>query len=202
MKTRLLTAMFFLILGATTCHASWLIYHKPEFKGKVVDLDTGEPIEGAVVIAIYQKKTLNPPVEDYVSSIHAKETLTDQNGEFRISSYTTMINPFSSSYDVEFIVFKPGYVWERPVHLERTLSGQGTSDFDMPTWWDRNLKCIVLKSGTIKIPKVRSDSDRINSFGGASEVYNFKKILPVSFEIIEKERLHVIELRMKGRMSK
>ena len=191
-----------LLFSAATCQASWLIYHKPEFKGKVVDLETNEPIEGAVVVAIYKKKTLNPPVEAYVSSIHAQETLTDKNGNFRIPSYSTMINPFSSSYDVEFIIFKPGYVWERPVHLERSLSGVGSSDFDMPTAWNKDLKCIVLKSGVIKVPKAKTDRDRIESFGSTGQIESFQKELPVSMDIIDRERHVVIELEKKGRQTR
>jgi len=202
MKTRILIAMIILSLGSTVCHASWLIYHKPEFRGKVVDLETDEPIEGVVVVAIYKKKTLNPPVEAYVSSIHAQEALTDKNGEFRIPPYTTMINPFSSSYDVEFIIFKPGYVWERPVHLERTLSGEGISDFDMPTWWDKDLKCVVLKTGVVKVPKARNVKDRIESFGSTGDIYNFKKVLPISSELVERERHYVIELEKTGSSGK
>ncbi len=51
--------IFFLIsifiFNASISHAGWLIYHKPEFKGKVIDTETKEPIEGVVVVAIYQK---------------------------------------------------------------------------------------------------------------------------------------------------
>jgi hypothetical protein len=39
------------LLSAATCNASWIVFHKPEFKGKIVDIDTNESIEGAVVVA-------------------------------------------------------------------------------------------------------------------------------------------------------
>jgi hypothetical protein len=40
---------------AAPCLASWLICHKPEFKGKVIDAEAKQPIEGAVVVAKYFK---------------------------------------------------------------------------------------------------------------------------------------------------
>lgn len=99
-----------LIFNTSVSHAGWLIYHKPEFKGKVIDSDTKEPIEGAVVVAIYKKDTLiSGPGGGYTSIIKIKEALTDENGEFYIPSYTTIIQPLSKEEGVSFIIFKPGY---------------------------------------------------------------------------------------------
>lgn len=90
--------------------AGWLIYHKPEFRGRVIDAETKEPIEGAVVVAIYKKHTLiSGPGGGYSSVIKVKETLTDKKGEFYFPSYTTIIQPLSIEDYVEFIIYKPGY---------------------------------------------------------------------------------------------
>ncbi|MBI3583826.1 MAG: hypothetical protein HY096_07745, partial [Nitrospinae bacterium] len=41
-----------LSLIPTPSHALWwMVYHKPAFKGKVIDAETKKPIEGAVVVA-------------------------------------------------------------------------------------------------------------------------------------------------------
>ena len=45
------------ILNSSPSFAIWPIYHKPEFKGKVIDAETKEPIEGAVVVVVYNKIT-------------------------------------------------------------------------------------------------------------------------------------------------
>ena len=106
-------------------HASWLIYHKPEFKGKVIDAETKEPIEGAVMVAMYGKHSLiSGPGGGYSSVIKVKEVLTDKYGEFYFPSYTTIIQPNSIEDYVQFIIYKPEYkssveftIWALPNSL-------------------------------------------------------------------------------------
>ena len=107
--------IFLFILTATigfvflsSAHA-WLFYSKPDFRGRIIDAETKMPIEGAVVVVLYYKRFLvgNPGgPNSYVFS--AKETLTDENGEFYISSYFSIIL-FSEDVGAWFIIFKPGY---------------------------------------------------------------------------------------------
>ena len=56
-------------------------------------------------------------LEDYVfppeaqrSTINVREILTDDNGEFYISSYTAITQPLPTESVANFIMFKPGYV--------------------------------------------------------------------------------------------
>jgi hypothetical protein len=88
------------------------------FRGKVIDFDTKQPIEGAVVVASWDEETptLAGPSTRYKD---VKETLTDKNGEW------SMVGPKGKSYDPypyvslilgiyytkhpDFIIFKPGY---------------------------------------------------------------------------------------------
>ncbi len=88
----------------------WLIYHKPALEGKVIDADTKEPIEGAVVVVIYYKAPLlTGPAGGSSSIVKIKETLTDKKGEFRFPSYTTVIQPFAIESELDFIIYKAGY---------------------------------------------------------------------------------------------
>jgi len=96
------------LMIASTSHASWLYYHKPEYKGKVIDKETKEPIEGVVVSVYYEVDTYNIAGGGN-RVIHTKETLTDRNGKFVIPSYTTIISPFTTSHTAGFIIYKPGY---------------------------------------------------------------------------------------------
>ena len=89
------------------------------FKGKVIDADTKEPIEGAVVVAVWHEATstisgASTRLKD------VEECLTDNKGEWSIEGSTgkwggavTAIYTFlTGSYYTrppEFIVFKPGY---------------------------------------------------------------------------------------------
>ncbi len=89
------------------------------FKGKVIDADTREPIEGAVVVAVWSEETTTP------TAIHsrlkdAKEVLTNKNGEWVIKgpkgrkggSITAIFTFFTGTYYTkrpQFTIFKPGY---------------------------------------------------------------------------------------------
>jgi hypothetical protein len=88
------------------------------FKGRVIDADTKEPIEGAVVVA-YWYKAIATIAGESTTLKDVKECLTDKNGKWSITGPKGRppghgpIPPLSLfiSYTREpvFIVFKPGY---------------------------------------------------------------------------------------------
>lgn len=86
------------------------------FKGKVIDADTKQPIEGAVVVASWMEETLSI-AEGGMRSKDVKETLTNKNGEWTISGpqgdgiakWFIFIPGVYYTKPPEFIVFKPGY---------------------------------------------------------------------------------------------
>lgn len=81
------------------------------YRGKVIELETGNPIEGAVVAAIWM-------IEPYVHSerlCDAKETLTNQNGEFELPEGRCTSHPFAEMYKPEVVIFKPGYLAYPPL---------------------------------------------------------------------------------------
>ena len=179
MKRIFFLALLLVLLGAATSNASWLIFHKPEFIGKVVDIDTKEPIGGAVVVAIYRTHVL--ALGDSANlDIYAQEALTDKDGKFIIPSYTTLINPLSWSNPVRFIIFKPGYVCDGLFELEDELSGSGArSDREYSASWNQNLKYQILKSGVIMLRKV-TGKDRIESSRKLSPIAVLKGLLPIA----------------------
>ena len=94
----------------THSHAGWLLYSKPEFRGRVIDAETKVPIKEAVVVAVYNSYTIiGGPGGRSTDTVGVKEALTDNNGEFYLSAYTSLFNPFYKEDDVSFIIFKPGY---------------------------------------------------------------------------------------------
>jgi hypothetical protein len=113
MKKNILSIMIIIIVivcFVVPCFAGWLISHKPEYKGKIIDAETKEPIEGVVIVAMY---TVHPIVSGPGGGssriIHIKETLTDEKGEFVIPPYTTLMSPNAFDLDPDFIIYKPGY---------------------------------------------------------------------------------------------
>lgn len=102
-----------LLLIVMLAHASDRTY-----RGKVVDADTKEPIEGAVAVAIWRqsKGTMTGPTTRFKDS---KETLTDKHGEWSIvgpegyenkmiSGFLHIMGVFVTESPV-FIIYKPGY---------------------------------------------------------------------------------------------
>lgn len=87
-----------------------LVHHYDAITGKVVDLDTGKPLEGAAVHASYYTTFYNmiDPTSWYLNS---QETLTDDKGEFVIPSQIVFSFRPMNLFDnyVHFIIFKPGY---------------------------------------------------------------------------------------------
>jgi len=88
------------------------------FCGKTIDADTKEPIEGAVVVAIWYEARATVAGSD-TRLKNVKEALTDKSGEWSI------VGPEGRNYDLlpglsfltgiyftkepEFIIFKPSY---------------------------------------------------------------------------------------------
>lgn len=96
----LLLALF--VFGITA------IAHKfGPYMGKVVDLETGAPIEGAAVLIRFSTESF------FASGAYADavETLTDHKGEFRIPWYlATTFHPISKWKPNGYVtIFKPGY---------------------------------------------------------------------------------------------
>jgi hypothetical protein len=102
----LLIAVIILILNSGCA----IVHHYGPYMGKVVDKESGEPIEGAAVLAVYytQLYTIAGPVHKYLD---AQETLTDKNGEFEIPSLTRFTFRPLHLFDScpSFTIFKPCY---------------------------------------------------------------------------------------------
>ncbi len=95
--------------------AAWIFFHKPAYEGRVMDAESGEPVEGVAVVAVYWKyEIIGGPAGPDSRAINWRETLTDENGLFRIPSYTTLVAPNAKAGETRFIFYKPGY-WSSPV---------------------------------------------------------------------------------------
>ena len=187
MRLIAITLLLLLFVSITPCSASWLLFHKPEFKGKIVDIETKEPIEGAVVVAIYRKQVIG--VGDSVTmDFDAREAVTDKDGSFRIPSYTTLIQPLSWSIPTEFIIFKPGYVCDGTLGREDDFSGTGTvSDREYTASWNSNLKYRISRGGIVMLRKV-TGKNRLESYNNFdSRISLYQKELPVINTSIKSE---------------
>ena len=86
------------------------------YHGQVIDADTKQPIEGAVVVASWSEQQLSF-TGGGTRFKDVKETITDKKGEWTIrgprggglSRFLSLIPGIYHTHRPEFIVFKPGY---------------------------------------------------------------------------------------------
>ena len=124
----LFTMSLSILVFTTPAHALWWMgYHKPALTGRVIDAETKEPIEGAVVAAVYSKDSIGF-AHSYSVVIKIKETLSGKDGGFYIPSYTTLVTPLSWEEWVTLIVYKPGY-GSFPGH-QKVPSGMSPADHE------------------------------------------------------------------------
>lgn len=194
--SQLMLIVLCVVICTGTCNASWFVYYKPEYKGRIVDIDTGQPIEGAVVIAFYKKETINPPVESFSSTIHAREALTDKDGYFRIPAYTTLISPLSWSGNVMFLIFKQGYLCPGASVLEDMFTGKDNTIVERSPRWNSKLIYRYAASGTVLLPKLTSFEDRSMSLTNFSLLEANNK-LPMATKIQQDETNYLDSIRSR-----
>jgi hypothetical protein len=133
-------------------------YYLASFEGKVIDTDTKEPIEGAVVLVVYEKS--HSTIAGSISyNVDAQETLTDSNGEFKIFSKTVQSEKVSGRPRGDINIFKPGYgtLW----HKRARAVGENKS-------WPPPEKYILYE-----IPKLSTINERRSNLPGALSFSKF-----------------------------
>lgn len=120
MKTKV--TLFWLLLtflvASPALAGGWLIYHDGPYTGKIVDAETGEPIEGAAVLGIRFLEVYG--IDTKLKYIDASEATTDKEGGFEVPAITGFyLWPFARLGRTEFIIFKPGHNSYPPYDLTR-----------------------------------------------------------------------------------
>ncbi len=165
--TMICAACALLVLSAAPSEAVWPMYHEPAFNGRVVDIATGKPIEGAVVVAVYNKRALGARKGQSSSVINVKEVLTDREGRFHIPSYTTLLAlPFTQSDRTTFLIYKPGYA-SANLPIKGFFTGQAKAERELSPWDDPVLsgkyKIKLWPSGVIGLPKLDTKDERLRN---------------------------------------
>lgn len=93
---------------AVQAASGWIVYGDGSYHGKVIDTETKEPIEGAVIVATYHVSCYRI-VQQNSKEVGVQETLTQADGTFRIPSFWTITTPECWASYTDFVVFKPGY---------------------------------------------------------------------------------------------
>ncbi|MEM2983221.1 MAG: hypothetical protein QXH17_08680 [Candidatus Bathyarchaeia archaeon] len=101
----LLFILFALICG---CCMYPVRYDGP-YRGKVVDAETGEPIEGVVVLGVWYSSIFSITGSPFEEFYDAMETVTDKNGEYFIEGMGLRL--FSNLKPMHAIYYKSGYYY-------------------------------------------------------------------------------------------
>jgi hypothetical protein len=102
---RVLKVVLFLLLVVISVACSPIRYDGP-YKGRVIDAETRQPIESAVVLGVWYKE-LPSPGGSVGSYFDAQETLTDKNGDFELKGQGLQI--LSTVSGMHVLIFKAGY---------------------------------------------------------------------------------------------
>lgn len=104
-------------MGSGEPFHGWLYYWNGPYKGKVIELDTGKPIESAVVAGNWHLET----VIGWPWFCDAVETMTDKNGEFVLPrAWCISFWPIARlNIPGEQVVFKPGYLGYPPLGYDQ-----------------------------------------------------------------------------------
>jgi len=158
-------ALWLLIIGVFSCFIAMpvsLSAKEITFRGRVIDYDTREPIEGAVVVASWLEA--RPTISGESTRLKdVKETLTDKNGEWSISGEEGQPHTEHPYYDFftgtyhtrppSFIIFKPGYCsWPEGFYIE-ACQGKIKSSGEFTA------------TKTFELPKLTNREDRIRAQG-------------------------------------
>jgi len=120
------------------------------YKGRVMDLETGAPLEGAAVLISFHSKRIDTTL--YAGAV---ETLTDKNGEFRFSRKRLFVFHILSKWRPHGYVkiFKPGYgCYPNHIKAEPRFAVGGT----LPQNY----------YATIKLPKLETIEERRRNLYG------------------------------------
>jgi hypothetical protein len=120
-----LSILISLIVFSNILGHGWIIYREGAFKGRVIDSETKEPIEGAVVAALYHVREYSL-IESNSITADVKEVLTDKNGNFYIPPHLFVkfyCLLLAAKETTEFLIYKPSYAPARGPAYVRLPSG-------------------------------------------------------------------------------
>ena len=147
---------FVMLMSLAGCF-HYVARYDDTYRGKVVNAETGEPIEGVVVLGVWYTEigTVAGPKHHYYD---ATETVTDKNGEFEIHGKGLRL--FSNLEPVYITVFKAGY---NESGLTWKPEKEGDYIYHPDIKWKDNRPTIPLKKLTMEERKRRGTPSRHSS---------------------------------------
>ena len=106
-----LLILVLVLVGFSTCVWAPPVYWGEAIRGHVVDAETGEPLEGVVIVADWKLLAGGYGHGGHLDSLVVQETLTDKNGEFAFPQWGPKLRPSFTMLDKApwLILFKSGF---------------------------------------------------------------------------------------------
>jgi hypothetical protein len=106
-----LVILVLVLVGFSTCVWAPPVYWGEAIRGHVVDAETGEPLEGVVIVADWKLLAGGYGHGGHLDSLVVQETLTDKNGEFAFPQWGPKLRPSFTMLDKApwLILFKSGF---------------------------------------------------------------------------------------------
>jgi len=186
MRTFVLATVLIMLSSASSFASSASFYYSDgPWMGKIIDAETKEPIEGAVIVAIW-KKIIPSPTGSSSRFLNATEVLSEDKGIFTIPRYEAInMIPFCwiEGPDI-FTVYKPGY---------SAFPGPGYKYFkyfpNSPLRVDRKALEELLKKGiTVELLKLKTQEERIENIPGDPYADIRSNKLPLLYKLKNQER--------------
>ena len=160
----LVTAALFLVLAGCALKGPYRCY-LGSYPGRVVDRDTGKPLEGVVIHVTYS--AIGSSAAGAISvPVAVRETLSNANGEYLIPADTVLHECFSGELQGHLQIFKPGY--GRYGHHDSKISCPKGEEERVS--WAKEPVCLQIagKYLIVELPQLKSKEERWINEGGVS----------------------------------
>ena len=164
-----------------------LFYSDGPWSGKVIDSETKEPIEGAVVLTVW-RKVYATPAGDNSYFLDAIEVLTNKEGKFIIPKFRAVnIIPIIRRFEgPDFTIFKPGYTAFSSIEYVGWIYFNKYFP-DSPLRKDRDTLVGFFKKGVVvELLKLKTRDERLRNIPGDPADVGPKK-LPLFYNLIDEE---------------
>lgn len=108
MKKIIVITLLNILLVLSTSACAFVMRYDGPYEGRVIDAETGQPLEGVVVLGVWYREHPGPggAVSEYYD---AMETITDKDGEFKIKGLGLLV--MSNVIPMDVLIFKAGYTY-------------------------------------------------------------------------------------------
>lgn len=142
-------------------------YSDGPWSGKVIDSETKEPIEGAVVLAVWQK-VYATPTGDSSYFLDAVEVLTDKDGNFLIPKFKGInINPLARIEGPRFTIYKPSYSLFPSYMYFNTYFPNSPLRVSID-----EMEAMFIKGVVVELPSLKTKKERLDGLPSSSDPFH------------------------------